>query len=264
MAQAQARLSNAEEDVVESREDVQRRIKQVAACTIRAPATGLVVYGSSGDSYRYREAGPIQEGGKVYQRQKIISLPNTAELIVEVRVHEVDVDKVRPGQSATITAEAFPDETLHGKVLSVAPLPDTQRGYLSPDVKVYITKVSIEDSHSSLRPGMSAKVEILVEQLNDVLIAPVQVVANRSGRKVCYIATDRGPQERQVQIGAFNNTFVEIVSGVEVGENVLLIPPRMVSPEPDAKPEETVTAVAEEKIDKAPESKVTDQNAKPL
>ncbi len=264
MAQAQARLSNAEEDVVESREDVQRRIKQVAACTIRAPATGLVVYGSSGDSYRYREAGPIQEGGKVYQRQKIISLPNTAELIVEVRVHEVDVDKVRPGQSATITAEAFPDETLHGKVLSVAPLPDTQRGYLSPDVKVYITKVSIEDSHSSLRPGMSAKVEILVEQLNDVLIAPVQVVANRSGRKICYIATDRGPQERQVQIGAFNNTFVEIVSGVEVGENVLLIPPRMVSPEPDAKPEETVTAVAEEKIDKAPESKVTDQNAKPL
>jgi len=264
MAQAQARLSNAEEDVVESREDVQRRTKQVAACTIRAPAPGLVVYGTSGDSYRYREAGPIQEGGKVFQRQTIISLPNTAELIVEVRVHEVDVDKVRPGQSATITAEAFPDKTFHGKVLSVAPLPDTQRGYLSPDVKVYITKVSMEDSHSSLRPGMSAKVEILVEQLNDVMIVPVQVVANRSGRKVCYIATESGPQERQVETGAFNNTFVEIVSGVEVGENVLLIPPRMVSPQPDAKPEETVTAVAEKKMEKSPESQVTGQNAKPL
>ena len=264
MAQAQARLSNAEEDVVESREDVQRRSKQVAACTIKAPAPGLVVYGTSGDSYRYREAGPIQEGGKVFQRQTIISLPNTAELIVEVRVHEVDVDKVRPGQSATITAEAFPDKTFHGKVLSVAPLPDTQRGYLSPDVKVYITKVSMEDSHSSLRPGMSAKVEILVEQLNDVMIVPVQVVANRSGRKVCYIATDSGPQERQVETGAFNNTFVQIVSGVEVGDNVLLIPPRMVSPQPDSKPEETVTAVAEKEMDKPSETKVTGQNAKPL
>jgi multidrug resistance efflux pump len=244
MAQAQARRSNAEEDVVESKEDVVRRSKQVVACTIRAPAPGLVVYGSSGDSYRSRETGPIQEGGKVYQRQKIISLPNTAELIVEVRVHEASVDKVRPGQRATIIAEAFPDKTLHGEVLSVAPLPDTQRGYLSPDVKVYLTKVSIEDSHSSLRPGMSAKVEILVEQLDDVVIVPVQVVANRAGRKVCYIATDRGPEEREVQTGAFNDTFVEIVSGVEVGENVLLIPPRVLELKPDSKSEETVTAIA--------------------
>jgi multidrug resistance efflux pump len=244
MAQAQARLSNADEEVSESREDVQRREKQVAACTIKAPAPGLVVYGTSGDSYRYRETGPIQEGGKVYQRQKIISLPDTAALIVEIRVHEASVDKVRPGQRVTITAEAFPDKTLYGEVLSVAPLPDTQRGYLSPDVKVYITKVSIEGSPAFLRPGMSAKAEILVEQLDDVVIVPVQVVANRSGRKVCYIATDRGPQERQVETGAFNDTFVEIVSGVEVGENVMLIPPRMMEQKPDSKPEETVTAVA--------------------
>ncbi|MHC4534313.1 MAG: efflux RND transporter periplasmic adaptor subunit [Planctomycetota bacterium] len=245
MAQAQARLSNADEEVSESREDVQRRKRYVDACTIRAPAPGLVVYGTSGSSYRYREAGPIQEGGKVYQRQKIISLPNTAELIVEIRVHEASVDKVRPGQRATITAEAFPDKTLYGEVLSVAPLPDTQRSYLSPDVKVYITKVSIEGSPSFLRPGMSAKAEILVEQLEDVVIVPVQVVANRSGRKVCYIATDSGPQERQVETGAFNDTFVEIVSGLEVGENVLMIPPRIIDPQSDSKPRETVTAVAE-------------------
>ena len=244
MAQAQARLSTADEEVSESTEDVQRRKKQVDACTIKAPAPGLVVYGTSGDSYRYREAGPIQEGGKVYQRQKIISLPNTAKLIVEIRVHEASVDKVRPGQRATITAEAFPDKTLYGEVLSVAPLPDSQRGYLSPDVKVYTTKVSIEGSPTFLRPGMSAKAEILVEQLEDVVIVPIQVVANRSGRKVCYIATDRGPEERQVQTGAFNDTFVEIVSGVEVGENVLLIPPRMLELKPDAKSEEAVTAIA--------------------
>ncbi len=172
------------------------------------------------------------------------SLPNTAEMIVEVRVHEASVDKVRAGQRATITAEPFPDKTFHGQVLSVAPLPDAQRSYLSPDIKVYTTKVSIEDSHDSLRPGMSAKVEILVEQLDDVLMVPVQVVANRGGRKVCYIATDRGPEERQVQTGAFNDSFVEIVSGLEVGENVLLSPPRVVEPTPGSESQETVTAVA--------------------
>ncbi len=244
MAQALARRSNAEEEVIESTEDVQRMRKHVAACTIRAPAPGLVVYSSSGDSYRREERGPIQEGGKVYQRQKIISLPNTAEMIVEVRVHEASVDKVRPGQHVTITAEPFPDKVFHGEVLSVAPLPDAQRGYLSPDIKVYMTKVSIEDSQASLRPGMSAKAEILVEQLDDVLMVPIQVVANRAGRKVCYIATDRGPEERQVQTGAFNDTFVEIVSGLEVSENVLLSPPRVIQGELDSQSQETVTAVA--------------------
>lgn len=244
MAQAQARLSNAEEDVTESREDVQRRRRQVEACTIRAPAPGLVVYSSSGESRGFEERGPIQEGGKVFQRQKIISLPNTAEMIVEVRVHEASVDKVRSGQRATIIAEPFPDQTYHGEVLSVAPLPDPQRSYLSPDIKVYTTTVSIEDSQTSLRPGMSAKVEVLVDRLNDVLMVPVQVVANRAGRKVCYVATDGGPQERHVETGAFNDTFVEIVSGLEAGDNVLLSPPRVIDPQAGSKPQETVTAAA--------------------
>ena len=244
MAQVLARRSNAEEDVIESREDVQRCKEQVAACTIRAPAPGLVVYSSSSETRGFEERGPIQEGAKVYQRQKIISLPNTAEMIAEVSVHETSVDKVRPGQDATIIAEPFPDQIFRGKVLSVAPLPDPQRSYLSPDIKVYKTKVSIADSQTSLRPGMSAKVEIMVDRLEDVLMVPIQVVANRDGRKVCYVATDSGPQERQVETGAFNENFVEIVAGLEAGENVLLNPPRIIEPETNSQPAETVTAVA--------------------
>jgi len=239
MAQAQARLSNAEEDVTESREDVQRRRKQVAACTIRAPAPGLVVYSSSSNSYRYGERGPIQEGGKVYQRQKIISLVNTAEMIVEVRVHESSVDKVRQGQSTTITVEAFPDTTFQGKVLNVAPLPDPQQGFLSPDVKVYTTKVSIEGSHDFIKPGMSAKVEILVDQLEDVLFVPVQVVANREGKKQCYVMAGERVEKREVETGLFNDNLVEIKSGLSEGEEVLLSPPRWIISEPAEKPTET-------------------------
>ena len=230
MAQAQARLSNAEEDVAESREDVQSKRKQVDACTIRAPAPGLVVYGTSGEPWRERERGPVREGGKVYQRQTIISLPNTSEIIVEIRVHETSVDKVRPGQHATITVDAFPDKTFQGEVLKVAPLPDSQQGFLNPDIKVYTTKVSMEGSHDSVRPGMSAKVEILVDQLDDVLIVPVQTVAIREGKKLCYVIASDTPQPRAVSTGAFNDIFVEIISGLEEGEQVLLNPPLLFEP----------------------------------
>jgi multidrug efflux pump subunit AcrA (membrane-fusion protein) len=97
-------------------------------------------------------------------------------------------------------------------------------------VKVYTTQVSIDGKHDVLKPGMSAKVKIFVEQLNDVKIVPVQVVANRTGKKVCYVVTDNGLDQREVQTGMFNDTFVEITEGLEAGEKVLLVPPRVVQP----------------------------------
>ena len=164
----------------------------------------------------------------VRRGQKIFTIPNSNVMSVELRVHESSVNKVLPDQDVTITVEAYPDQEFHGKVVKVAPLPDPQHGWLDPGVKLYTTHVIIEGSHDILKPGMSAKVEILVEQLSDVIIVPVHVVANRTGRKLCYVATDSGTRECEVQTGAFNDTFVEIVSGLQVGEKVLLSPPRPV------------------------------------
>lgn len=227
LAQADAKFKSAKSRFQLRKNRLKKLKKQIDACIIKAPSPGLVVYGSSGDPYR-RRRGPIEEGESVYQRQTIISLPNTAEMIAKISVHESSVAKVRPGQSAKIIIEPFPDETFHGKVLKVAPLPDQQRSWLSPDLKVYATEVSIEGSHDSLKSEMSAKVTILVEQLFDVIIVPVQVVANREGKKVCYVATSRGPKQREVTTGAFNDTFVQIIDGLEVDEQVLLNPPRLI------------------------------------
>jgi hypothetical protein len=94
---------------------------------------------------------------------------------------------------------------------------------------------------------MSAKIEILVERLYDVKIVPVQVVENRGGKKICYVATERGPEEREVQTGAFNNTFVQIVSGLEVGESVLLNPPRVAQSEPASESRQASRSATEEK-----------------
>jgi hypothetical protein len=96
---------------------------------------------------------------------------------------------------------------------------------LSPDLKVYKTLVSIDGTHDFLKSRMSCKVQILVEQLEDVIIVPIQVVSNRAGGKVCYIMTSQGYQERVVRTGLFNDTFVEIIEGLEAGEDVMLNPP---------------------------------------
>ncbi len=230
LAQAQAKLESTEASFNLQKDHIAKLERQIAACTIRASSPGIIVYGTSADWHQRRE-DPIEVGDMVRRGQKIFTIPNSDVMSVELRVHESSVNKVQPGQSVKITVEAHPDLEFHGKVVKVAPLPDPQHGWFDTGIKVYTAHVTIEGSHDILKPGMSAKVEILVEQLHDVKIVPVHVVANRAGKKFCYVATDSGPQERQVQTGAFNNNFVEIVSGLQVGEKVLLSPPRPVERE---------------------------------
>ena len=230
LAQAQAKLNNAQERFRSQSNFVADLKQQIEYCTIKAIAPGLVIYGEggSGDAYRrYRggSGGIIAEGEVVYEGQAIISMPDTAAMVAEVSVHETEVDKVRPGQPVQVVMDAFPDRILHGKVLEVAPLPDQQRGWMNPDLKVYETLVSIEGTHDFLKTRMSCKVEILVRRLEDVLLVPIQVVTNRGGHKVCYVATASGAQERQVTTGAFTDTLVQITSGLEEGEEILLNPP---------------------------------------
>lgn len=250
LSQARVRLESTESAFNLQKNHVDKLEKQIEACVMRAPSPGIVIYGSSADWYQRRD-DPIEIGDSVHRGQKIFTIPNSKLMGVELRVHEAFVNMVMMGQPATITVEAFPDTPFYGKVSKVAPLPDPQRGWFDPGVKVYTTQVTIDGAHDVLKPGMSAKVEILADHLHDVLIVPVQVVANRAGRKVCYVATRGTPEEREVVTGAFNDTFVEIVSGLEVGEEVLLSPPRLVEPENAAQPKQPMPPPQERKQESA-------------
>jgi len=233
LAQAQVKLSTAQEQLYWQDKRVREINQNIEYCTIKAQAPGLVVYGTGGSddmfrAMRYRgggSSGVIAEGESVSEGQTILSMPDTATMVAEIGVHETEVDKVQAAQLATIVMDAFPDRVLEGEVTEVAPLPDQQRGFMNPDLKVYKTLVRIDGTHDFLRSRMSCKVQILVRQLEDSIIVPIQVVSNRAGRKVCYVKTSQGPQERVVRTGLFNDTFVEIIEGLEAGEEVMLNPP---------------------------------------
>ena len=222
-AQAQSKIASRESRLKWVQGEVKKQERQIKASTVRATAPGLLVYGSERDIHGNLKV-EICEGAKVRYNQKIITLPDTSEMIARVGVHESTVDKVRKGQKAAIIVDAFPDQIFHGEVIRVAPLPE-QHSLLSSDIKVYTTEVSIEGFYDFLKPGMSAKVEIVVKHLNDVLVVPIQAVANRAQKKECYVLGRSGPESRKVVIGAFNKSFVQIIEGLTAGEEVLLNPP---------------------------------------
>jgi len=224
-AQAVAKLSSADAKFALEKERLERYQRQMAASIIKAPCPGLVVY-TTQFSRGSRSRTTIEVGREVYEREEIMSIPNTTQMAVDTKIHETNIDKIVLGQKARITVDAMPDNVFYGQVTKISPLPD-QAGFMSnPDLKIYSTDVALQGGEM-LRPGMSAKVEIVIAQLKDVLAVPVQCISNRSGKKFCYVHTLSGNEAREVQTGPYNDKFVQIVSGLNEGESILLNPPRI-------------------------------------
>ena len=223
MSQIYARFRSAKRRYELELKKRQNLEEQMASCTIRAEITGLVAYGGAEENYytsRYYEG--ISQGATLKTGQPIITIPDMSDLGVEVNIHESHIKKIELGQPAYITAESLPDQTLVGKVSKVAVLPDSNASRYNPSLKVYPATVEIEGTHEFLKPGMSAKVEIIVEELIDVIYVPVQSVFVENQDKFVFLKTATGFERHLVEAGAHNNKFIEVISGLEKGDEVLL------------------------------------------
>ena len=227
LAQAKAKLVSAKARYELQKERLEKLHDQIEACVIKASAVGQVVYWSSTQQWSRVK---IEQGAEVPEGYKIITIPDASKMKVEIKVHETWIDKIEPNQPAKITIAAFPDKTFTGKVLKKAPLAD-QQNFLNPDLKVYVTDVSIGGTHDFLKTGMTGKVEVLIDELHDVLYVPIQSVVTVDEKEMCYVMASSRAEKREVETGLFNDNFVEIKSGLNEGEKVLLDPPRWTASE---------------------------------
>jgi multidrug efflux pump subunit AcrA (membrane-fusion protein) len=228
LAQTEARLRSATAQYnVQLRQHRDLEL-QIERCVIRAQKPGLVVYGRAGDEAAFAGGEErIREGATVRERQTILTIPETTHMGVKVKIHESYIKKIKLGQRARITVDAFADKLLEGEVSKVSVLPDSQNRWMNPDLKVYLTTISIDGSYDWLKPGMSTKVEIFVDHLDDVVYVPIQSVIPDTGKYVCYLINGGGRAERrEVEVGQFNEEFIEIKRGIAEGETVLLHPPK--------------------------------------
>ena len=251
LAQADAKVKGAEGRYNLEAQQREEIAEQIAKCTIFAKRPGLVVYGGGNSRYFYG-AEQVREGALVREQQPIITIPDLSRMTVKVRIHETHVKKITKGQKVRVIADAFPDKTLEGEVTKVGVLPDSQNRWMDPDNKVYITTITIQSATDWLKPGMSARTEILVKTLPDVVYVPIQAVTPMNGKQFCFIAKPSGQERREVEIGEFNDEFIEIKKGLAAGEKVCLHAPDGLDKdssekkidEPKPKPKPAVTAEA--------------------
>jgi len=195
--------------------------RQIAACTLVAPGAGIVVFAN--DPERRGTPPAIEEGATVRERQKIFSVPDLSHMQVNTRVRELWVDQLKRGMKARIRVDAFSDQVLEGTVVDVAPLPASS--YFSSGIKIYPTKVRIDQPLPKLRPGMNADVEIVIRDLDNVLTVPIQAVLSYVEKNQVAVKKPDGRFEwRDVTLGPSSDTLVEVKKGVQSGDQVVLDP----------------------------------------
>lgn len=217
-------------------------VTEIANCTIRAPQSGLAIYYVPSQS-RFGRGNQtlVAEGEPIQFNQKLMQIPDLSRMQVKARIHEAmvsylhDADTSNPSswQPAFIRVDAFPDVVLPAHVKSVATIA-SQQDWLSSDVKVYETVITIDKSVDDLKPGMSAEVTIIAyESPEPVLTIPIQAVVGTitmGKTRKCFVVDKDGRAEmRDIVLGMSNSTVVEVKEGLTEGEQVAADPSSLIS-----------------------------------
>ena len=193
---------------------------QIVNCTILSPADGEVTYANVNN-----KGVVIAEGEEERENQTIIRLPDSSRLLVQAKINESRVEQVKTGMKCRITIDAIRDVELEGSVQSVSDYPWPAFDRYRAHIKEYGTKIIINDAPKGLRTGMTAKVTILSELIEDALQIPLPAVFRKNGQAYCLVAGEEEELElREIELGPNNMSHAVVRSGLQEGESVVINP----------------------------------------
>jgi HlyD family secretion protein len=153
-------------------------------------------------------------------------LDNLSSLLVDVQVSEVDINSVSVDQPVTLTFDAILGKEYHGEVVEV-----TQAGTVDQGVVNFTVTVELIDADSLVKPGMTAAVNIVVEEIRDVLLVQNRAVRLVDGQRVVYVLENGLPVQKDVTLGSSSDTMSVIAGGdIQEGDAVILNPPAEFGP----------------------------------
>lgn len=186
--------------------------------TIRAPAAGMVIYVKEWNG-RKRTAGSRVNAWE----PGVATLPDLTRMESVTYVNEIDVRKLAVGQPVVLTLDSDPNKRLTGTVASVANVGEQQP---NTDAKVFEVKVTVQESDTTLRPGMTTGNAIETLKIADVLFVPIEAVSNEAGVPFVFRQSGGGRVTKQeIVTGAMSDDEVVVVRGLEEGDRVMLSPP---------------------------------------
>jgi multidrug efflux pump subunit AcrA (membrane-fusion protein) len=195
---------------------MERRVKDyeevLAGFVITAPSPGMVIYKKD------RLGNKRKVGSNINPMDRAVaSLPDLSVMLSKAYVSEIEVNKVKPGQTVRITVDAFPEKSYDGKITSVANIGEKLP---NSDSKVFEVLVKIDGSDFNLRPSMTTNNKIMIKEYADVVFIPSECV--HTGTDSLPVVFTKNGHRQIVLLGESNEKEIIIEKGLEPGTEVYL------------------------------------------
>jgi len=194
---------------------------QLSYTDIRSPIAGTVT----------QRLDVVKVGNTVKPMGEVIESADRALFVVEgldslmlrINVPERELAKLSVDQVAELGFDAVPDRAFAGKIALISP-------YVDAATATFPVRIRITDTGGLLRPGMFARVAIIYERKLDALQIPRTALLDGDGPPKVFVVKDGKAAERPVQLGLSNGAYVEIVSGLKDGDQVVVVGQAAVKP----------------------------------
>jgi len=181
---------------------------------VYAPKEGMVIYKRSWDGKKQGVGAQISTWDNV-----VAILPDLSAMNSLTYVNEIDISKVKKGQKAIVSTDAFPNKKFNGVVTEVANMGQQMR---NSNAKVFEVTIQLEGHDSVLRPAMTTKNQIITDIIDSALYVPIECVHNNDSLSFVYL----DHRKQQVVTGKSNDEDIVIRRGLKKGEEVYLYPPK--------------------------------------
>jgi len=146
----------------------------------------------------------------------VVTLMDLSRVKIKVNVSERDMGKIHIGQKAKIAVDSYPGRTFLGRVSNINPAAD-------PMTRSFAVEVAVPNPRMELRAGMFARVEIITAERKDVLLIPLDSVISEEGSDYVYVVQRGKAFRRPVKLGLRQEPWAELVSGLEEGEEIVIV-----------------------------------------
>ena len=219
LGDAQIRAAEAQRKL----DDVDRKIKQ---CRVLAPAAGLVVIETNEDNWPERR--PYRLGDMVQTSAAPVRIYDFKRMQVRCQIGEMDISRVHQGQEAVVSSSSREGKRYRAKVTMVEQLAQEANVWRggTPGKKVFSAVISLSESDPAhLRPGMTVDLEIILGNVREATMAPIQAIFKEDGKSIVYRARGGSFERVLVKVGSRNDLLVEVQGNLQPGDRVALVQP---------------------------------------
>ncbi len=215
---AVAKMVEVGTEVSKIRTKLEDLIALQASFTIHSHASGMVTYAKTWNGSKKKVGSDISPWDLT-----IATLPDLTKMESKTYSNEVDIRKIGKDQLVSVGFDAFPDITMEGIVTSVANVGENKRG---SDIKLFQVLIKLNESNSSIRPGMTTSNRILIQKEEDVLMIPLEAIFSKDSISYVYIDSGFSVDKKQVELGDSNEDVIIIKKGLSEKDVVYLSKPK--------------------------------------